>query len=189
VKRAVTFGTTLPLKAKLTRADTNAALANQPIEVFRRSPVSTHWRLIRTLTTNQSGRATTVLHPSRSARLRMVFPGAKGVARASSHAKYLVRPAVVAALSQSTVAAGSRVTLSGSATPFTAGQEVSREALVNGSWQTQATATVDRHGQFSFTIRPKVVGEEILRAVVAASTLRTSGHSHRVHLTVTAPAA
>jgi GH25 family lysozyme M1 (1,4-beta-N-acetylmuramidase) len=180
----ITYGAELPIKVKLTRSDTAAALVNKPVLVFRRNPGSAHWKQIRAVRTNASGHASVVLHPSHSARIEAVFAGATGVARSQVFTRYVVRPAVTAALSETSVAAGTPVTFSGTTSPFVAGQKVTREILTDGVWQKQASTTVDQQGQFSFTLHPKLAGEEILRALVLHSALRSSGHSHRVDLTV-----
>jgi GH25 family lysozyme M1 (1,4-beta-N-acetylmuramidase) len=184
VQPSLSFGQPAPVKTKLTRADTKAALAGKPLLVLRRNPTGS-WRQIRTLSTNTSGRARVVLHPTHSAKLKVVFPGSKRVARSTAFTKYVVRPTVTAALSATSVPHGGSATLSGTASPFAARQKVTLESLVNGIWQAQATTKLDRQGAFSFTVRPKVAGDETLRALVAPGDRRGSGHSKRVHLTVT----
>jgi lysozyme len=185
VAPSLSFGTQLPVKAKLTRADTRAALANRPVLIFRRGSASGAWHRIRKLQTDAKGHVKTVLAPTRSAQLEAVFPGGKGVARASVFKNYVVHPTVTAALSATSVARRSPVTLSGTANPAAAGQTITLERRLNGKWRNRGTARLDHHGRYSFALRPKATGVAVFRTVIAAAKHRGAGHSPRVRLTVT----
>jgi GH25 family lysozyme M1 (1,4-beta-N-acetylmuramidase) len=184
VKRSLTYGASLPLKATLLRSDTHAALADKQVLVFRRQSTSAPWVQVRNLSTNIAGRVTTLLRPKRSAQLEAVFPGAKGVERSVAFENYVVKPTVTAALSATTVKHGGHVTLSGSVAPFARGTKVFREGLVNGTWQIWATTTLGRKGQFSFSIHPKAKSVDTYRIVVAAAHGRGSAVSAKLRLTV-----
>jgi GH25 family lysozyme M1 (1,4-beta-N-acetylmuramidase) len=182
---SLTYGGTLPIQATLRRADNHQGLADQKVLVFRRTSTAAPWRQIRSLSTNASGLASTVLQPTRSAQLEAVFPGSKGVARSSAYENYVVKPTVSAALSAATVAHGSSVTLSGSAAPFVAGQKVTLQKHSGGAWRLTATSTLGRKGRFKFAIQPTTAGTLTYRVTVAATSRFGTGHSPTVSLTVT----
>jgi GH25 family lysozyme M1 (1,4-beta-N-acetylmuramidase) len=185
VRSSLRFGAALPLQALLRRADTHAVLPDQQVLVFRRELPANVWVQVRKLSTNSAGLASTVLHPKRSAQLEAVFPGAKGVQRSETFENYVVRPTVTAALSATTVRHGATVTITGSTTPFIAGQRVVREALVNGHWRVWATSKVSKLGKFRFRITPKVKAAIVYRIVVGKAKGRAAGYSSRLKLTVT----
>jgi GH25 family lysozyme M1 (1,4-beta-N-acetylmuramidase) len=184
VKTGVLFGQSLRLRAKLTRADTKKALADRRVIMFRRSNPKASWKKIRKLRTDSRGRASTVITPTHSARVETVFPGGHGVQRSTLFTRYVVHPAVTSTLSAHRVAHTESVTLSGTANPYQAGQKVTRQRLMNGKWVARGTTTIDKHGRYSFTLRPKYAGTYVLRDVVAAAGGRGKGHSPRVHLKV-----
>jgi hypothetical protein len=185
VKPSVTFGSSLALQATLLRADTHAALPGKQVLIFRRRSASAPWAQVRNLSTNSKGLADALLHPKRSAQLEAVFPGASGEQRSEAFEKYVVRPTVGAALSATTVKHGRTVTITGSAAPFVAHQQVQREHLVSGAWRVVASMKLSRQGQFQFRIRPKIKAVDVYRIVVAATKHRGAGHSSKLTLTVT----
>jgi GH25 family lysozyme M1 (1,4-beta-N-acetylmuramidase) len=184
VKSSLAFGTSLPLRAKLVRADTHAGLPDRQVLIFRRARPSDPWVEVRKLSTDTSGLATTVLHPTRSAELEAVFPGAKGVQRSDTFENYIVRPTVTAALSATTVKRGTHVTLTGSASPFKAGQRVMREQFWGGVWHIVASSKIGPRGKFRFQITPTAKAVYAYRILVAPTWRRGRGHSPRMVLTV-----
>ncbi|MBV9872848.1 MAG: fibronectin type III domain-containing protein [Frankiaceae bacterium] len=178
------FGEPLPLRARLRRSDTKAALAKQPVLIFRRH-AGGRWKRIEKLSTNRKGRVHTVLHPKSSAQLEAVFPGATGVARAATFERYTVTPNVSARLSAPAVHHGRQVTLDGAVKPFVVGQQVARQRKIDGKWVTRGRTTVDNRGHYLFLIRPNFVGDYVFRVVAAATARRGQGFSTKVQLTAT----
>jgi GH25 family lysozyme M1 (1,4-beta-N-acetylmuramidase) len=184
VKSATAFGTALPLRATLMRADTHAALPGRQVLIFRREAPSNNWIQVRNLSTNTDGLATTVLRPRRSAQLEAVFPGGSGVARSETFENYVVRPLVSATMSATTVRSGTTVTVKGVASPFKAGQRVLREGYFDGAWHIWASSKIGKHGGYEFHFRPTLKTVDIYRIVVAATPIHGAGHSPKLTLTV-----
>jgi GH25 family lysozyme M1 (1,4-beta-N-acetylmuramidase) len=178
VQSSLRFGASLPLKATLLRADTHAALAHEQVLIYyRRLAPATGWVQVRKLSTDSAGLASTVLHPTRSAELEAVFPGAKGVQRSDVFENFVVRPTVTAAFSETLVSKGTPVTMSGSVSPFVAGQQVVREGYFRGGWHVVATSKVGTHGKFSFTMAPMNTTVGVYRIRVAPVQGRAAGYS------------
>lgn len=184
VPASLAYGDVLAMTAKLRRADTKAALADQTLLVYRRHSARLPWQRISKLATDPKGRATVRLTPHKSAQLEAVFPGAKGVARSTTYKAFVVHPNVTGSLSQASANVGDTVVISGTVAPYVAGQTVTRQRRVNGTWVAKATTTVSDTGEYSFTIVPKAAGSQVFRAVVAPSRGRGNGLSPKLRLTV-----
>ncbi|HTW20757.1 MAG TPA: hypothetical protein VME70_11165, partial [Mycobacteriales bacterium] len=184
VKSSTAIGGAIPLTATLQRADTHAALPNRRVLVFRREAPSDRWVQVRKLRTNSDGGVSTVLRPKRNAELEAVFPGTANIARSSAFKNYVVRPGVRASLSASAVRSGTRVTIRGSASPFSAGQRVLREGYFDGGWHVWQRSRIGRHGHYSFAFRPTLKTVDVYRIVVAATVRHGSGHSRTLRLVV-----
>jgi len=180
----VAYGGALAWQAKLTRSDTKAALANKRILLFRRTTPTSPWKRIRTLHTNASGRVATTIHPKHSGEFEAVYTGSSSYARATDFENFVVHPIVTSTLSSDTAAQGATVMMTGTVTPVVAHQKVTRQRLINGKWVAKGTTRVNRHGHFSFALRPSRTGTYLYRAWVGPAGHRASGHSHRVQLTV-----
>jgi GH25 family lysozyme M1 (1,4-beta-N-acetylmuramidase) len=185
VGEQLAYGDTLPVRVKLTRTDTKAALSGRRVLIFRRHSASENWKQIAKLHTNAHGKVHTVLTPKASAQLEAVFPGAKGVARSTVFSSYTVTPIVATALSAPTVKHGKTVTLSGSVHPFVMGEQVARQRKVDGTWVTKGTTAVTKDGTYSFTLTPRLVGTYVYRLVAASTAHRGTGYSRSVRLTAT----
>ena len=181
---SLTFGASLPLKAKLVRADTHVALPGKHVLLFRRELPSNVWVQVRKLSTNTKGLASTVLHPRRSAELEAVFPGASGVARSEAFRNYVVRPTVAAKLSASTVKRGASVAIGGSVSPSRNGLHVYRERYYRGAWHVLARSKVGPHGRYVFRFIPTSRTVAVYRVVSGATKHRGAGYSAKVTLTV-----
>jgi GH25 family lysozyme M1 (1,4-beta-N-acetylmuramidase) len=181
---SLSFGDVLAMTAQLRRADTKAALADQTLLVYRRHTTNLPWQRISKLATDLKGRATLQLTPHKSAQLEAVFPGTKGVERSTTYRAFVVHPNVTGSLSQASVNAGATAVISGTVAPYVAGQTVTEQRLINGTWVAKATTTVSDNGEYSFTIVPKAAGTEVFRAVVAPSNGRGNGLSPKLTLTV-----
>jgi GH25 family lysozyme M1 (1,4-beta-N-acetylmuramidase) len=184
VPTSLSYGEVLAMTAKLTRADTKAALAGRTVLLFRRHLATGKWKQIRRLSTDTKGRASVDLTPHKSAHLEAVFPGAKGVERSTLYKSYVVHPTVTASLSHEQASVGDTVVISGTVAPYLAGQKVTRQRLLNGRWVAKDTTTVSDNGEYSFTIVPKVAASYAFRDIVAAGNGRGSGISPKLRLTV-----
>jgi GH25 family lysozyme M1 (1,4-beta-N-acetylmuramidase) len=185
VSGSLTFGASLPLKAKLVRADTHVALPGKRVLLFRRELPRNVWVQVRRLSTNTRGLASTVLHPRRSAELEAVFPGASGEARAEAFRNYVVRPTVVASLlSASTVKRGTAVAIHGSVSPSRNGQRVYRERYYRGAWHILGTSRVGPRGHYIFRFTPTRRAVAVYRVVAGATKRRGAGYSAKVTLTI-----
>jgi hypothetical protein len=96
-----------------------------------------------------------------------------------------VRYAVTAKASETSVAAGTPVTITGTVSPGVEGLTVTVQRRSSaGAWREVGTATTTSGGSVSVTVKPTVAGEASYRLVVPASEALAQGASARIALTV-----
>jgi GH25 family lysozyme M1 (1,4-beta-N-acetylmuramidase) len=180
----LTFGKSMPYTATLTRQDTGAPLKHQAVTLYKRHSSSAPWTVSRRLTTDSKGTVTTSLKPYRSTQFELSWPGRSGEHSATSVTSVVVRPAVYAHLSATTVKKGQKVTLYGEVKNFRAGQTVTREGYYSGAWHVWNSAKVDANGKYSFTFKVTVKTVDVYRVVSEAVGGRGAGISRTLRLTV-----
>jgi lysozyme len=178
------LGQRLAYSATLTRNDTGKGVTHKTVTVYRRSGPSGSWRSVRTLTTDSAGKVSTTLTPNYSTQYEVVWAGKTGVQGSSRITTVVVRPAVTATLSKTTVKSGHPVTLTGTVQNFRAGESVTREGFFSGAWHVWSTKKVSSTGTYSFTIHPTSRTVDVYRVVTQAIHHRGSGISPTVRLTV-----
>lgn len=96
-----------------------------------------------------------------------------------------VRYAVTAKASETNVAVGTPVTITGTVSPGIEGLTVTvQRRSSSGAWREVGTATTTSGGSVSVTVKPTVAGEASYRLVVPASEALAQGASARIALTV-----
>jgi GH25 family lysozyme M1 (1,4-beta-N-acetylmuramidase) len=181
---SVTYGDPLTVQAKLIqKGGTKAPLPGEQVLVYRRYGTSGPWKQVGKVVTDSNGMATVTLHPKRSEHLETVFPGAPGLERADRFDYFEVRPAVGASLSSAQTSVGGKVTLSGLVTPAVDHQKVKLE-VHSGGWKLLDTSKTNKHGHYSFMVKPTAAGTISYRVAAVATSKRAAGHSPTVRLTV-----
>ena len=148
----LTYGATTTLRGKLTTSS-GAALAGKPLQIYIRKRGATTWALLSSsLTTAADGTYSGTHRPLTNVDYSVRFPGDDRYTAASRDGRTDVAPAVSTTLSRTSVPQGGTVTITGTVNPAHAGQYVYRQAYVDGTWQTWATATISSTGTYTFTI-------------------------------------
>ncbi|HWB67494.1 MAG TPA: GH25 family lysozyme [Mycobacteriales bacterium] len=176
VPDSITYGDPAAISATLTRTDTNQPLAGRHVVLSVRHHDATTWRQKAVLQTDSDGTVSTQLHPTRNLDIELTYRGSAKLQAATVVRTILVRPAVTAHLSRSSVKSGHLVLLSGRASPFVAGQTVRREGHYSGGWHLWDTSKLSKHGHYAFRIHP-TVKVNVYRVVAVATHHRARGIS------------
>lgn len=161
---ALTYGGSVTVTGRLTRADNGAAIAATPVQLYARRKGSTTWSLIATPTTTSTGYLSYVHKPAWSLDYMWMYRGSSTfVGTTSAYRLVGVRTAVSANLSKTSFALGGSVALSGSVAPSHAGQTVYLQRYVSGAWKSVASKTLSSTSTYSFTIKPSTRGSYYYR--------------------------
>ncbi|MBF9131851.1 LPXTG cell wall anchor domain-containing protein [Plantactinospora sp. S1510] len=95
-----------------------------------------------------------------------------------------VRPAVTATASRTSVTAGTKITISGTALPFGVAGTVRLQQLRNSSWRTLGSTQVDDRGRYTFDVRPQTAGANRYRVISPGSEEDLTGVSPTLVVTV-----
>lgn len=178
------YGTGTTLAATLRRTDTGAALASRTVGVYLRPAGHSSWTYLTSLTTSSTGTVSLPLRPATNEGVQLRVAGGNGYLGTTATRSILVRPAVRAALSSTTVRAGHSVTMRGSVSPVLSGASVYRQGYYDGGWHTWATTKVKADGTFAFTVTPSVRTTDVYRVYLPASVRFGRAASPRMRLTV-----
>jgi hypothetical protein len=152
--------------------------------LYRRSHPSGSWIKSASLITDSSGQVSKTVRPGRNDDYELVFPGSTGLGRADAYVTVLVRPAVNATASATTVKSGGVATISGSVTPFAAGEKVRRQIDESGTWRTVVTAKLSKKGTYRFRFRLKSKRTYVYRIVAPPARGLSAGYSRHVQIAV-----
>jgi hypothetical protein len=146
------YGDKLAITAILTRTDTHAPIANQPITVERKAPSKTSWVSVGTETTDKDGSVAVSLKPKRAVQVRLSFAGEDGYREVSEVTRTKVHAVVTGELSKTRIKHGKYVTLRGGVQPVIEGEQVTLQYLVNGFWATMRSKAVGHKGGYVFKL-------------------------------------
>jgi Bacterial Ig-like domain/FG-GAP-like repeat len=167
----VTYGGAVTVTGRLVRADTGAALAGAPVQLYVRRKGTTSWVLLGTPTTSSTGSLTFTHKPTWSLDYLWVYRGSTVFMGAGSALRAVgVRPVVSATLSRTSFALGGSVTLYGGVAPLHPGQPVYLQRLVNGAWTTVTSRTLSSTSTYAITIKPSSRGTYYYRVYRPADT-------------------
>ena len=154
--RSLTYGSSVALSGVLTDASTGQPLASRRIALGYRAAGTSAWTQLPAATTAADGTYQSLPdRPRVNTEYIARFPGEGTKYRPllSSIRPVSVKPVVTSAISSTVVKGGTPVLVTGSVTPAHSGQQVVRQAYVNGAWQTWATATLSSTGAYTFVIK------------------------------------
>lgn len=170
---ALTFGGSVTLSGKLTRADTGAPMAGSAVRLYARQKGATAWRLLRTATASSTGTVSYVYKPSfgNDFQWRWETGTADLIGTGSTLVSTGVRVAVTANLSRTTAPLGTAVAMSGSVSPNHAGQYVYLQRyLGNNVWTNETAMKLSSTSVYSFHPKPAARGTYYYRVVRPADT-------------------
>jgi len=181
--RVLTYGGQAQLSGVLTRTDTGLPLVGATVTFATRPAGSGSWHVGAVLTTDADGQVTQLFAPTRNDDVRFSYAGAVGLAPALTVKTVRVRKVVTARLSTTTAAVGQTVVVRGGVSPIEAGVRALLQQRVGTSWHTVRLGRTGSRGGFRFVMTPTGSGVTTYRAVVAATSVRTTGYSSRLVLT------
>ncbi|HEX2770917.1 MAG TPA: FG-GAP-like repeat-containing protein, partial [Micromonosporaceae bacterium] len=175
---ALTYGGAVSVTGRLTQADTGAAIAGAPVQLYWRRKGSTSWSLLATPTTSSTGYLSFSHKPPWSVDYHWVYRGSTAYTGDASPWRAVgVRTAVTAALSRTSFPLGGSVVLSGTVAPGHAGSTVYLQRLVNGAWSTATSQRLSSTSSYSFAIKPSARGTYTYRVYMPAHTDHLAGYS------------
>ncbi|HEX7744290.1 MAG TPA: S8 family serine peptidase [Micromonosporaceae bacterium] len=152
---AVTYGGAVTVTGRLVRADTGAAIAGVPVQLYGRRKGTTSWMLLGAPSSSSSGYLTFSHKPSWSLDYLWVYRGSTVFMGTGSPLRAVgVRPVVTANLSRTSVALGGSVTLSGGVAPGHAGHRVYLQQFSSGAWATVNSQLLPSTSTYAFAIKP-----------------------------------
>ena len=180
----VSSGATASLVATLASNGGTIALAGQPIAVYAKATGDTDFRLIGAATTSALGSLIVQVHPSRTTRYSLRFPGTSSLSPARADVALVAKVSVTTALSRLRVRAGDHVTLRGQVSLAAAGMVAFRQRWYAHAWHTGPGARVARNGRYSFAVVPTQRGLTRMRVLFASHPGLVGSYSATVELTV-----
>ncbi|PWU52823.1 hypothetical protein DLJ46_02285 [Micromonospora globispora] len=175
---ALTYGGTVTITGALTRKDTGAGLAGQPVQLYGKYKGTSSYTLIATVTSGTNGALTYSHKPAKGVSYEWLYRGSTAyTGSVSSLRTVTVATLVTATLSKTSFALGGTVTLSGSVSPNHSGQTVYLQRLVSGSWQNVTSRTLSSSSTYAFSIKPTSKGTYYYRVYKPADTDHAAGFS------------
>lgn len=175
-------GQPVTLTAKLTRADTKAALAGRTLTLVLSPGHGSKPKPVR-LVTSGSGVATLVVRTQVSAGVS-VRSSATDLLTEVAKAKVAVKPLLTGRLSATAVARAAKVTLAGQTSPMFYGERVFRQVLVGRSWRTVGSTPITRAGAYRFTVPASTKpGRQSMRVLIGRTVRHDNSASPAVVLT------
>jgi type VII secretion-associated serine protease mycosin len=181
---SLTYGGSVTVTGKLVRADTGAAVAGVPVQLYVKQKGTRTYTLVATLTTSSTGTVSLVHKPAWSLDYEWVYRGSPTDTGSIAIRSVGVATLVQTSLSASSITLGKSVTLSGKIYPGHPGQVVYLQRSVNGVWSNVASRTLPSSNTFSFTIKPAYRGTYAYRVYKPADADHLAGYSATRYLKV-----
>jgi hypothetical protein len=176
----------LTVTGVLRSLDTGAAIGGAPVKLQQMVYGATTWSNLTTATSSSTGAVSFTRAPTTRTSYRLVFAGTATYSAVISATKVVtVAPSVTAALAKTTTPLGGTVSLTGSVAPTHAGQRVSLQELVSGTWRAVTTAVLSGASGYTFAVRPTTRGTHVYRVVKPADADHVVGTSPSRSLSVT----
>jgi serine protease len=176
----LTYGGSVTVSGKITRADTGADVAGAAVQLYARQKGSSTWRLLRTVTSTSTGAVSYVYKPSAGNDFQWRYNSGNTTLMGSASSTVFtgVRTAVTAGLSPTSVPLGGTVAVSGSVSPNHAGQLVYLQRYVGGgTWANVTSAKLSSTSVYSFHPKPTTRATWTYRVVKPADTDHATGVS------------
>jgi len=183
--KATTHGRTVTVRVS-TDSRAGAAKGAEATLYFQPQAGSTSRAKVDSITLDGDGKGAFKVDAEASGTWTVAVEGSWSRAAAESDpATTTVRYAVTAKASETNVAAGTPVTITGTVSPAAEGLTVTvQRRNSSGSWREIGTATTTAGGSVTATVKPTVAGEASYRLLVPASGALAQGVSPRIALTV-----
>jgi hypothetical protein len=140
---SVNYNASATIATKLTSVTTHAALAGQPVKLYKRANATKPWALFRTLTTSGTGAASTIVAMTANTQFQWRFAGGAGHYAATSATRtVLVKQLVSIAKTRSTITHGSTVKFYGTVQPTSQDQPVYLQQRVGTRWLIKSGAVI-----------------------------------------------
>jgi hypothetical protein len=150
------WGTAVTFTSELKRAG-SVPVAGVPVELYGRTGGTSDVRLLRRVTTDANGVATTAVSMSRSTDFYARFAGdAFSDASTSAHAVVRVLPRISVALSPSSILKRETSVLSGRVVPTLSGAAVYVQRLTGGTWRDLALVRTASDSSYRLSLTPDV---------------------------------
>lgn len=169
----LTYGGSVTVTGKITRADTGAAVPGAGVRLYARQKGHTTWRLLRTATATSAGALSLVYKPTagNDFQWRWYSGSTELVGSGSGIVSTGVRVAVTAGVSRTTAPLGTAVAVSGSVSPKHAGQLVYLQRYRgNNVWANETSMKLSSTSVYSFHPKPAARGTYYYRVVRPADT-------------------
>ncbi|HET6878058.1 MAG TPA: S8 family serine peptidase [Jatrophihabitans sp.] len=183
---AVQYGASATVSAKLTDAQTHAALGGQQVALYRRASLGKPWGLVGRTNTSASGVAKAALRLTANTQFRWRFGGTAGHAATTSPTESVAVTQVVSvAQTAKSISRGQTVRFYGTVRPAGAGQQVYLQQLSAGKWVSKGSAVIHRQqlpdGRrvvgYVLPIKLRARGTLTFRVLKPATPTLAAGHS------------
>ncbi|HEX8002046.1 MAG TPA: L,D-transpeptidase family protein [Mycobacteriales bacterium] len=166
----VTYGTSVVITARLTRSDTGAAIANQPVDFYRRQPGESAFTKIGRIVTNADGVvAHRRLAPDRNAQWYAVHPANPYIGGSQSNTvTSLVRPKLATRVSAYVVEQGVTSVVTVQVLPAHPGHAVVMQIATPDGWKDFAARRLSTASTARWDLRTYTMGTRTFRLVKAA---------------------
>ncbi|MDI1464266.1 S8 family serine peptidase [Catellatospora sp. KI3] len=167
---ALTYGGTVSVTGRLTRADLNAAIVNSPVQLLGRAKGTTAWVALGTVYTSTTGDLAFSHKPTAGMDYQWIYRDSTVYGYSSSPLRTVtVRTAVTVKLSKTSFALGGSFTVTGTVAPSHYGKTIYLQQLVSGVWKNVKTTTIYSAG-YTFTVKPTARGTFSYRVYMPADT-------------------
>ncbi|HVE74296.1 MAG TPA: L,D-transpeptidase family protein [Mycobacteriales bacterium] len=180
----VVAGATLTLTGRLTRSD-GAAVPAAPVDVFLRQGGTTNVARIAQVTTDANGNAVHTFVPRVNAEYHLSYAGDAILSPSASPKRIVaVQPRLSSSLSPAAITYGQTATLRGQLAPAYAGVRLHMQRRMGTSWQTIALVGINAQGDYSWPVRPGLLGTYAFRAALAPTHayLGTTSPAHNLRV-------
>ncbi|HEU0132063.1 MAG TPA: hypothetical protein VFQ85_13830 [Mycobacteriales bacterium] len=187
-RSTVAYGTTTTLTMRLTHVGASpAGIPGRKVRFYKRRLGTSTWTYAGTFTTGPTGAVSVTQQPASNAEYFAKYAPGPGDALPSEAPvrRVTVAPVVKAALSRTTVARGTAVTLSTSVAPSHAGQGVYLQRSYSGSWRNVLSRTLNSGSAASFAFALSTPGTYYFRVYKPADADHVAAYSAVLTLRVT----
>jgi spore germination protein YaaH len=178
-------GATVHITGRLNWVASGTPIAGEDWSLYWRNADSSTWTRVAGGRTVANGRFAIDRKPTRNGYWKVWAGGSWSRLSAwTAENRTLVRTAVSASFTDSTVRYGHTATLKGSIGPAVAGLRAERQVYRGGAWETVGATTTTTAGTYAFTFRPTQKVTYKYRVRITGSTWRADGYSPTITLTV-----
>lgn len=183
----INYGEAVTVSGNFTIRD-KSPLANVSIRIEGRSPGETTWRLLSTITTDETGKFERSIIIGRSSSIRAFSEGTWERNEGISNQIPLSVSRLILPSAPTSIKVGETLTVTGSLRPRTTATFMTLESLSDGKWRTLGSPTLtDENGEFIFEVRNLKRGVLTLRVSAAAEELNPLTISSQFSLLIRGP--